>query len=310
MHNKNTFEKRTATGTAVVTLQNVWKMVKFISIPCMVLVSFIGCRTPNPDANDETGMVLIPIGKFQMGNNGPVEVEKYGPYGPQADEVPVHTVYVDAFYIDKYEVTNAEFKKFLDANPEWQKDNVRFVGNETYLGYWNGNDYPEGQGNHPVNVDWYAAMAYAKWVGKRLPTEAEWEKAARGGLKNKDYPRGDSIDTSMANYEVNPSTVSVGSYPPNDYGLYDMAGNLEEWCLDEYQANFYKDSPDRNPIAGADSITDIVKNYKDVKSPRVSRGGGFIFGPDHVRVSRRSRQAPEDSSFSPAGFRCVKPVKP
>ncbi len=241
-----------------------------------------------------------------MGNKGPAVKM----YGPLEDELPLHTVYVDAFYIDKYEVTNAEFKKFLDANPEWQKDNVRFVGNETYLGYWNGNDYPEGQGNHPVNVNWYAAMAYAKWVGKRLPTEAEWEKAARGGLKNKDYPWGDSIDTSMANYEVNPSTVSVGSYPPNDYGLYDMAGNLEEWCLDEYQADFYKDSPDRNPIAGADSITDIVKNYKDVKSPRVSRGGGFIFGPDHVRVSNRSKQAPEDSSYSPAGFRCVKPVKP
>ena len=297
------FQKRILTS-AVIFQVNVWKMVKFISIPCMVLVSFIGCRTPNLDANDETGMVLIPAGEFEMGNKGPAVKM----YGPLEDELPLHTVDVDAFYIDKYEVTNAEFKKFLDANPEWQKDNVRFVGNETYLGYWNGNDYPEGQGNHPVNVNWYAAMAYAKWVGKRLPTEAEWEKAARGGLKNKDYPWGDSIDTSMANYEVNPSTVSVGSYPPNDYGLYDMAGNLEEWCLDEYQADFYKDSPDRNPIAGTDSITDIVKNYKDVKSPRVLRGGGWVFGPDHVRVSRRPQLSPGDSRHATTGFRCVKPV--
>ena len=302
MFHKNNSQKRTAANTAVVTLNKVWKMIKFISIPCMMLALLTGCRT----ANGKSNMVLIPAGEFQIGNKGPV-VEMYG---PQADETPVHTVYVDAFYIDKYEVTNADFKKFLDANSEWQKDNVKFVGNETYLGYWNGNDYPEGQGNHPVNVAWYAAMAYAKWVGKRLPTEAEWEKAARGGLENQDYPWGNSINPSMANYDVNPSTVPVGSYKPNKYGLYDMAGNVEEWCLDEYQADFYKDSPKRNPIAGADNITDIVKNYKAVKSPRVLRGGGWVFGPDQVRVSNRLRLAPGNSSHTTTGFRCVKPVTP
>ena len=300
MFHKNMSEKRIAAGTAVITLNNVYKMIKFISIPCMVLALLTGCRT----ATSESNMVLIPAGEFEMGNNGPVEH-----HGPQADETPGHTVYVDAFYMDIYEVTNADFKKFLDANPEWQKGNVKFQDGDPYLDDWEGNTYADGQGNHPVKVNWYAAMAYAVWVGKRLPTEAEWEKAARGGLKNQDYPWGNSINPSMANYEVNPSTVPVGSYFPNNYGLHDMAGNVEEWCLDEYQADFYKDSPDRNPIAGADSIMDIVKNYKNVKSPRVLRGGDYVFGADSIRVSKRWRLAPEDNKYI-TGFRCVKPVIP
>ena len=275
-------------------------MIKFTSIPCIVLALLIGCRT----VDGETNMVLIPAGEFQMGNKGPFEM-----HGPQEDESPLHTVYVDAFYMDKYEVTNADYKKFIDANPEWQKSN-KFRDDETYLGFWNGNNYPEGQGNHPVNVNWYAAMAYAKWAEKRLPTEAEWEKAARGGLENKVYPWGNSRPTTnLANYEVNPSSVTVGLYPPNDYGLYDMAGNVWEWCLDEYQADFYQNSPNRNPIAGVGSIADIIKNHKDVKSLRVLRGGGWVFGPDQLRVSKRYNQPPEQSS-SFIGFRCIKSAKP
>ena len=299
MFHKNVSEKRSAAGPAVVTLNNVWKIIKFISIPCMMLALSTGCRV----ADSESNMVLIPTGEFQMGNNGSFDM-----HDPQKDESPVHTIYVNAFYMDKYEVTNADFKKFLDANPEWQKGN-KFQDDKIYLSSWTGNNYPEGQGNHPVNVNWYAAMVYAKWSGKRLPTEAEWEKAARGGLKNELYPWGSSINPSMANYEVNSGTVPVGSYSLNAYGLYDMAGNVEEWCLDEYQSDFYKVSPDRNPIAGADSITDMIKNYKDVKSPRVLRGGAWVFGPNQVRVSYRYKQPPEECNRS-IGFRCVKPVKP
>ena len=274
----------------------------------MIFTLIIGCKTPKPDTNvnDETNMVLIPAGEFLMGNKGPAKKI----YGPLEDELPLHTVYLDAFYIDKYEVANADFKKFLDANPQFTQE----LNKQNILGgihdgrfQWEGNNYPEGEGNHPANVSWYEAMAYAKWVGKRLPTEAEWEKAARGGLKNKTYPWGESSSRNLANFEINPSTVVVGSYEPNDYGLYDVAGNVSEWCLDEYQANFYMNSPQRNPIAGAENIQDVINNYEDVKSPRVLRGGGWVFGPDHIRVSKRWKQLPGECDRS-NGFRCVKSV--
>ena len=183
------------------------------------------------------------------------------------------TVYIDAFYMDKYEVTNAQYKAFVDANPEWQKDHVPQKYHMHYYLYdWDGNNYPRGKGNHPVTrVGWYGAMAYARWAGKRLPTEAEWEKAARGGFFGKKYPWGNIIDSSMTNYgkpwQNPPATTAVGQYPANGYGLYDMAGNAKEWCLDEYDEDFYLTSPHRNPIAGADSITYIISNLQTLKLP-------------------------------------------
>lgn len=121
------------------------------------------------------GMVLIPAGEFKMGCND-AEAEN--------DEQPVRSVYVDTFYLDETEVTNVQYKEFLLENPRWQKgyiDASRFA-NANYLKLWSGNNYPGGKGNNPVvYVSWYAAMAYAAWADKRLPTEAEWERAARGG---------------------------------------------------------------------------------------------------------------------------------
>ena len=106
------------------------------------------------------------------------------------NEQPVHTVHLDAFYMDVFEVTNAFFKAFVDANPHWQKNLIMDEFHDgDYLLHWSGNNYPSGKGNHPVTfVSWYAAMAYAEWAGKRLPTEAEWEYAARGGVAGKKYP--------------------------------------------------------------------------------------------------------------------------
>ena len=228
------------------------------------------------------------------------------------DEKPVHTVYVDAFYMDVDEVTNAEYKKFVDANPQWGKDRIpRSYRDSEYLKHWNGNSYPSGKGNHPVvHVSWYAAMAYSQWAGKRLPTEAEWEKAARGGLVGQKYPWGNSIDSSKANYGKNVGgTIPVGSYPPNGYGLYDMAGNVWEWCLDAYDKNFYKKSPRRNPIGGADSITHIINNFTNVKNSRVTRGSSWVYDPDGLRIAFRGRLTASRTYFG-LGFRCARTVSP
>ena len=254
--------------------------------------------TPPPPSAPE-GMVLIPAGEFQMGSNAPEA---------QNDEQPVHTVYVDAFFMDKYEVTNLDYKKFVLANPRWQKDRIdRDFHGGTYLKHWSGNDYPGGKANHPVvYVSWYAAVAYSKWAGKRLPTEAEWEYAARGGLSGKAYPWGDVIDSGKANYDKNVGdTTAVGKYPANGYGLYDMAGNVWEWCLDEYNKDFYFSSPPRNPLSGANSPDWVISNFTGVKTPRVLRGGSWYSNPKNLRVANRDRPSPPlTSNFN--GFRCAR----
>ncbi len=187
--------------------------------------------------NDETvldGMVLIPAGEFQMGS---LDAD------PEYTQHRVHTVYTDAFYMDVHEVTNAAYKVFVDANPRWRKECLCQSYCQGYLTHWNGNDYPEGLEDHPVVfVNWHAAMAYAVWMGKRLPTEAEWEKAARGGLEGHKYSWGDTepngTQCNFADKNLNEKysnmnaddgyqyTAPVGSYPPNGYGLYDMTGNV------------------------------------------------------------------------------------
>ena len=211
-----------------------------------------------------TDMVLIPGGEFRMGNKKGHKT-RGGYLG--------HTVHVDAFYIDKYEVTNAQFKAFVNANPPWQKDNIPDKYHDgDYLSHWTGNSYPSGKGDHPVAyVSWYAAMAYAQWVGKRLPTEAEWEKAARGGLVGKEYPWGNNFDANQLNDADD--TTPVGRYAPNGYGLYDMAGNVREWCLDEWDASYsHGRSQRRNPFAGEMNMTELMTNYKNVTTDRVELG--------------------------------------
>ena len=245
------------------------------------------------------GMVLIPAGEFQMGSNAP---EAYN------NEQPVHPVYVDAFFMDEYEVTNLEYQKFVLANPRWSKDRIeRGFYDGYYLYSWNGNDYPGGKANHPVvAVSWYAAMAYAVWVEKRLPTEAEWEYAARGGLSGKAYPWGDVIDSGKANYGGNVGdTTAVGKYPPNGYGLYDMAGNVWELCLDEYDSGFYAHSQRNNPISGANSADWVIINFTNVTTSRVLRGGSWYNVPRFLRAAARVWGSPS-AAGDDVGFRCAR----
>ena len=246
-----------------------------------------------------TEMVKIPAGEFQMGS-------KECMYA-----TPIHTVYLDAFYIDPYEVTNAQFKAFIDANPEWSKENIPSkYHNGNYLKLWDGNDYPDGKANHPVvYVSWYAAMAYAKWKGKRLPTEAEWEKAARGGVAGERYVWGDSRDPGKANYGYyGRRTSPVGSYLSNGYGLHDMGGNVWEHCLDQFDKNFYRNSPKENPIAGVPDIEALMKSFTSVQTERVSRGGSWNTpGPAHA--ASRGDDTPTNTN-SWLGFRCAKSAPP
>ena len=219
-------------------------------------------------------LVLIPSGEFFMGSDS------------EGDHNPVHKVYIDAFYMDKYEVTNAKYLKFCKVTghqlPEfWNMEGFRC-----------GVDYP----NHPVvGVSWNDAVEYAVWSGKRLPTEAEWEYAARGGLVGMNYPNGKTLNPSYGNYTKSEKKgpVAVGSYAPNGFGLYDMQGNVVEWVLDFYDRNYYSSSPSVNPQGPSSGKF------------RVIRGGGWHSGPYCNRVYYRNALPPNWVDFN-VGFRCAK----
>ncbi len=262
---------------------------------------------------DTAPMVLIPAGDFQMGSD-------YNTIGNAATR-PMHVVYIDAFYIDKYEVTVGQYNQFVRA------------ANYHPLPSWIYKYAPTDA--HPVvGVSWHDAKAYAKWAGKRLPTEAEWEKAARGGLIQKNHSWGDAaVDGTQCNFadkslrtiwntEREPDdnwadenlddgyayTAPVGSYPPNGYGLYDMVGNVWEWCFDAYDKNFYANSPYENPIAEI-LIKDGANNIVAVNKLRVIRGNSWYDGVSSVWIASRLGQSPE-GEITNTGFRCVKSVTP
>ncbi len=260
---------------------------------------------------EQDGMVLIPAGEFQMGSD---DFEAYN------SEKPLHTVYVDSFYVDKYPVTNQKYKEFLDANPQWRKPIkwyelgykkteciLRQYHDGDYLHGWKWEDFPHKKPDHPVTfVSWYAAMAYAQWLGKRLPTEAEWEKAARGGLEGNKYPWGNSVETAFIDKVLNlNNTMPIGYYPANGYGLYDVIGNVFEWCLDKWDQDYYAKSPRNNPIPDG-KITDVLNDYANIKENRVLRGGSW---PKNERVASRFKSQPQYTSYN-IGFRCVRSISP
>jgi len=215
-------------------------------------------------------MLYIPAGEFIMGSDS-----------GGTDEKPVHKVYLDEFFIDKYEVTNRQYQQCVSAgscNPNIKKDNSTNLQQPV------------------VNVDWTQASTFCSWAGKRLPTEAEWEKAARG-TDGRTYPWGGGIDCSRANYRDcnHGKSKTVGSYPrgASPYGAMDMAGNVWEWTADWYDEKYYASSPNRNPKGPSSG------------SLRVLRGGGWNGSADALRVAYRLTGYPTLPDHC-GGFRCAK----
>jgi sulfatase modifying factor 1 len=273
-----------------------------------VALTLIATASPPPP-----GMARIPAGTFLMGSRDKAP-----------DEAPVHEVAVDAFWIDRHEVTVAEFGAFI-AGTRYRTEAERFGWSEVFdrvRGEWTRVDgadwrHPEGPGSagppeEPVTqVSWNDAEAFARWAGKRLPTEAEWEYAARGGLAGRTYAWGDELRPGgrvMANWwqGVFPDhdtgedgyrgRAPVGRFPPNGYGLYDVIGNVWEWCADWYDPGYYRRSPPRDP-RGPESGTE-----------RVMRGGSWMCSENfcsNYRVASRSRATP-DSGLNNVGFRCAR----
>jgi sulfatase modifying factor 1 len=303
-------------------------------------------------------MVLISEGKFLMGS------DKFYP-----EEKPVHEVTVDAFYIDKHEVTNADYRKFVEdtgyvtiaerslnpadypgAQPEMLAPGALVfkkasgpVNLNSYFNWWEwipGTNWKHPQGpatslrgieDHPVvHIAFEDADAYAKWAGKELPTEAEWEFAARGGLDAMDYTWGNDdtqLSKPMANtwqgefpyqnllvdkYE---GTSPVGSFEPNGYGLYDMAGNVWEWTSDWYVAHL-DESADKVKTCCTSSVNPRVTSPEmsydpaqpEVKIPRkVVKGGSHLCAPNYCLRYRPAARQPQmiDTGMTHLGFRCI-----
>lgn len=285
-------------------------------------------------------MVLIPGGEFDMGSE----------LGDD-DEEPVHKVSVKPFYIDKHEVTNRMFKEFINANPQWRKDRISIKYHDgDYLKHWKGDTYSYSLADHPVvYVSWYAADAYAKWRGKRLPTEAEWEKAASYNLKSDSMEKnhkynwafGDRFEPRAANtahyhglaigglwqdwwekiglnsfkrlLEGN-ATTKVGSFPAGSNMLYDMTGNVWEWCQDWYQGDSYKKAAAlKQPKQAADKTKKFdylyeassIKEAVDLSSRyRVIRGGSWNDNDNIARTTNRYKFMP-NFNYDDIGFRCA-----
>jgi len=245
-------------------------------------------------------MAMIPGATYEMGTNAaevPMLMEKFGVKRAElfAEESPRHRVTIRSFYLDRTEVTNEQFKRFVEQHAEWQKDKIAAeLHNGKYLQDWSGSDFPADKEKYPVVfVSWYAATAFCQAQGKRLPTEAEWEYAARGGLKEKAFPWGDEMpDKTRANFGASglKAPTAVASYPANGYGLFDMAGNVWEFLADEWQKYPGK----------ANGKAD----YFQVKTRRALRGGSFGGSPVNLRVAYRDSHSPENA-VEHVGFRCA-----
>ncbi len=307
---------------------------------------------PKPNGAPQRGMVWIPGGEFSMGSDHP----------DMADARPVHAVHVDGFWIDETDVTNAQFAKFVQAThyvtvaerkpsgPEFKGvppeklvpgsvvftppsgptalDNVANWWAWVPGANWR---HPQGPGSdlrgredHPVvQVAWEDAVAYARWAGKRLPTEAEWEFAARGGLDRQTYTWGSELKPSgkwLANTfqghfpdrntaeDGYTGTSPVRTFAANGYGLYDMAGNVWQWCSDWYRADYYEQLSKARVTSNPQGPADSFDPDEPGVAKRVQKGGSFLCSDQYcTRYMPGSRGKGEPrTSTNHAGFRCVR----
>ena len=289
----------------------------FVVVVCVLGAGQAAAQRGNIWTNPKDGseMVHVPAGTFKMGGK-----ESY-------EGGMIHDVHVDAFYIGKYEITNRQFKKFVDANPQWRKGRVDSkYANRFHLNDWEGDTYPADKADHPVVcVSWFAAKAYCEWAGGRLPTEAEWEKAARG-TDGRAYPWGSEWDRTKCNsasywagkdvpdYDAwkkwfseggsekahTMHTMKVGSFPAgaSPYGVMDMAGNVWEWCSSKHERYPYRRNDGR-------------EDSSDTGSRRVLRGGSCNLVDHYCRAADRGRNFPPRYYNGGGGFRlCVSSKTP
>jgi len=246
--------------------------------------------SPPPDVSE---MILIPDGEFIMGS------DKY------LNEKPQQKIYLDRYYFDRFLVTNRKFREFIDATG-YQTDSEKAGYGSVRFGYrwkkvpaanWrspDGHTFIEGKDDHPVTqISFNDALAFCEWKGKDLPTEAQWEKAARGAEGN-EYPWGNSEpDDTLANFDdIIGTTTAVDQYEKGKsvYGVYDMAGNVNQWCKDFYSTAERELKNPTGPVGGKEHVV---------------KGGSFIEGVDNLRSAHRDRYESDYSSYL-FGFRCAK----
>lgn len=337
------------------------------SIVCAMQIAGLHFRSSaaaKPASAEPANMVWIPGGEFTMGNEQRMS---------RPNERPAHRVRLDPFWIDRHHVTNAEFRKFVEATgyvttaerkPEWETIRVqvfpgtpkpaddafiagamvfvstpepvplddwsqwwRFVPGANWRHPQGPSSTIEGKDNHPVvQVSYEDAQAYAKWIGKRLPTEAEWEMAARGGLDKASYSWGDDFTLNgkpMANtfrgtFPVVTTktlgiagTTAVATYPPNGFGLYDMAGNAWQWVADWYRSDAFQMESQQNlamnPQGPRDSYDDETRTAPANAPSKVIRGGSFLCSEEYCTSYRPSARRGNDpyNPMSHIGFRLV-----
>ena len=264
--------------------------------PSVLAQEIVQVQTPASTMHE---LVRVPTGYFAMGSAA-----------GRADEQPVHQVYLDEFYIDRFEVNNDQYAAFLNninRNADEEGHLLLDVRDADVQIRYSDAGYTAvpGTEQRPVaEVSWYGARAYCTWAGMQLPTEAMWEKAARG-TDGRIYPWGDSIDRSRANYGKEGccrgddsdgffDSAPVGSYQHgvSPYGAYDMGGNVWEWVVDWYGEDYYAQSPERDPQG------------PDAGISRVLRGGSLSSDPYRLRATDRSG-LPPSASYVIIGFRCA-----